>query len=59
VPKISSGNKFTFWVPNQPVPGSVEELFDLLRPDPVVLVVVEHWKEYVEMSEKAFQRHLG
>jgi len=57
VKQVALGDQLAIWMDGQPLAAAAQELVDLVGPDPVVLVVVQHRQK----DEEVFQQvlHLG
>ena len=58
MPQVARGDQLFLGVNGKPVAPLGEQLVDLLLTDPVVLVVIQHRQQDVEVGQQILQRHL-
>ena len=55
--QVAAGDQRALGVGGQPVAGAAQQLVDLVGPDPVVLVVVEHRQQHEQVLQQVAEPH--
>ncbi|MEH3053798.1 MAG: hypothetical protein PGN13_07270 [Patulibacter minatonensis] len=57
--EVTARDQLALGVRRQPAVAAREQLLDLVVADPIVLVVVEHWQQHVQVGEQLREAHLA